>query len=37
MKYNTGSIVAVDVGETFLDDGIALAYASKVAKSHFTQ
>jgi len=27
MKYSTGFIVALDVDETFLDGGIAFAYA----------
>jgi len=28
MKYNSGFIVTLDVSETFLDGGIAFAYAS---------
>jgi len=37
MRYCAGFIVALDVDETFLDGGVAFAYASSQAKRHFIQ
>jgi len=35
MKDNAGFILALDVDKTFLDGGVAFAYASYLAKSYF--
>jgi len=35
MKYSTGFIVTLDVDETFLDGGIAFAYAKGISPSNF--